>query len=99
MSSRRCYKGRPKKRFNPKKYLKVSERRLNTVFKIKSLLKTIVLHVYFVGEEGIDTGGPSREFWRLFMHDVERKYFIGSEGKLTLLRNMPALEVRLQVYI
>ena len=33
------------------------------------------------------------------MHDVERKYFIGSEGKLTLLRNMPALEVRLQVYI
>ena len=88
-----------KKRFNPKKYLKVSERRLNTVFKIKSLLKTIVLQVSFVGEEGIDTGGPSREFWRLFMHDVERKYFIGSEGKLTLLRNMPALEVSLQVYI
>ena len=46
-----------------------------------------------MGEEGIDTGGPSREFWRLFMHSIEKTYFIGSEGKRTLARNVPALEV------
>ena len=52
-----------------------------------------ITEVSFVGEEGIDTGGPNREFWRLFMNDVKKRYFIGSEGKQTLARNIPALEV------
>ena len=51
-----------------------------------------------MGEEGIDTGGPSREFWRLFMHSVDKTYFVGNEGKQTLARNVPALEVN-EVYV
>ena len=49
--------------------------------------------VTFVGEEGIDTGGLSREFWRLLMEGFKQTYFVGCEGKLTLARNIPALEV------
>ena len=47
----------------------------------------------FAGEDANDTGGPSREFWRLFVREVCEEYFAGVDGKLTLLRNIPALEV------
>ena len=41
----------------------------------------------------MDTGGPSREFWRMFFQEVDNHYFVGPKGKRTLQRNTPALEV------
>ena len=43
--------------------------------------------VCFVGEEAVDTGGPSREFWRLIMHAIGTKYCYGEEGKMVFDRN------------
>lgn len=54
---------------------------------------TKLLKVHFVGEEGIDTGGPSREFWRLFVKEVVDLYCIGEPGKCLFIKNVPALQV------
>ena len=44
-------------------------------------------------EEAVDTGGPSREFWRLVMQGIQNKYCHGEEGKMVFARNTPALQV------
>ncbi len=41
----------------------------------------------------IDTGGPSRVFWRLFVKEVSEKYCMGDVGMCLFLKNVPALEV------
>ena len=45
-------------------------------------------------EEAVDTGGPSREFWRLIVQGIEDKYCHGEKGKMVFARNTPALQVR-----
>ncbi len=39
-------------------------------------ISIILSQVHFVGEEGVDTGGPSREFWRLFASGVSSSYCV-----------------------
>ncbi len=52
------------------------------------------VQVSFVGEAGVDTGGPSREFWRLFSSGVAEVYCVQNEmGKHFLDKNVPALQV------
>lgn len=50
--------------------------------------------MHFVGEQGIDTGGLSREFWRLLCDNIVKDYCIGESGKCIFVRNVPALQVR-----
>lgn len=45
-----------------------------------------------MGEEAVDTGGPSREFWRLLMGEICSKYCHGSEKRTVLDRNVAALQ-------
>lgn len=49
--------------------------------------------VFFVGEPAIDTGGPTREFWRLLNIALQEHYFVGTEGKKIFIHNVPAIEV------
>ena len=54
----------------------------------------IIIQVHFVGEAGIDTGGPSREFWHLFASGVADKYCISNETRQYFFdKNVPALQV------
>ena len=46
-----------------------------------------------MGEKGVDTGGPSREFWRLFCEGVVAQYCVGDPGNCLFIRNIPALQV------
>ena len=56
------------------------------------------MQVHFVSEPGIDTGGPSREFWRLFAEGVVTSYCIGNDHQQFFFnKNVPALQV--QTYI
>lgn len=41
----------------------------------------------------MDTGGPSREFWRLIMYAIKEKFCHGKEGQMVFVRNTPALQV------
>jgi hypothetical protein len=50
--------------------------------------------VHFLGEEAVDTGGPSREFWRLFAEALVEQYCVGDEGVYLFVKNIPALQVR-----
>lgn len=47
----------------------------------------------FVGEPGVDTGGPSREFWSLLCKEIASEYCRGQPGKLVFERNTQALQV------
>eukprot|EP00118_Oscarella_pearsei_P022892 m.268446 g.268446 ORF g.268446 m.268446 type:complete len:162 (+) comp40528_c0_seq3:488-973(+) len=40
------------------------------------------IKVAFVGEKGTDTGGPTREMWRVLAEDFKRKFFWGQEEKM-----------------
>lgn len=35
----------------------------------------------FIGEAGEDTGGLTREFWRLLVSSASKEYFIGISSK------------------
>lgn len=56
----------------------------------------ISLKVSFVGEEAVDTGGPSREFWRILMYTIVGNYCCGDEGKRVFTQNTNALRVSWQ---
>ena len=56
-------------------------------------ISLLFIKVSFVGEEAVDTGGPSREYWRIIMHDIKQKYCHGQDGKLVFNRNILALQV------
>ena len=57
-------------------------------------ISIILSQVHFVGEEGVDTGGPSREFWRLFASGVSSSYCVSNDsGECFLDKNVPALQV------
>ena len=45
-------------------------------------------------EEAVDTGDPTREFWRLILEAIVDKYFVGEVGKMVFDRNTPALQVQ-----
>ena len=47
-----------------------------------------------MSEQGIDTGGLSREFWCLFVKEVVDSYCIGEPGRCLFTKNVPALQVR-----
>ena len=47
--------------------------------------------MHFAGEDAIDTGGPSREFWRVFVREVCEEYFAGVDGKLTIFEKYSSL--------
>ena len=51
------------------------------------------MQVHFVTEEAVDTGGPSREFWRLFASEVVLQFCEGEAGKCLFMKNVPALQV------
>ncbi len=57
------------------------------------MYSTLYIQVCFVGEPAIDTGGPTREFWRLLISAFQNSYCIGDEGRKVLDHNVPALEV------
>lgn len=46
-----------------------------------------------MGESGLDTGGPSREFWRLLMTAFKTEYCYSAEGGCFLCKNVPAMQV------
>lgn len=51
------------------------------------------IQVCFVGEAAIDTGGPSREFFRLLATGVEAEYCRCGENGCFLNKNVSALQV------
>jgi len=51
------------------------------------------LQVKFIDEEGIDEGGPKREFWRLLAVDIQTQVCIGSNYRLTLEHDILGLQV------
>ena len=52
------------------------------IFLHNIFINAVILQVHFVGEEGIDTGGLSREFWRLLCEAIVKDYCIGMQGNL-----------------
>ena len=48
-----------------------------------------------MAEEAIDTGGPTREFWRLFVEDVVQQFCEGEPRASVFSKNVPALQVRM----
>ena len=48
----------------------------------------------FIGEVGVDTGGPSREFFRLLMMVVDEKYYCGNDGTKVFVHDVPAIQVK-----
>ena len=46
-----------------------------------------------MSEQGVDTGGLTREFWRLFLNEVVKMYCIGDAGKCLFVKNVSALQV------
>lgn len=57
----------------------------------------IALQVEFMEEEGEDYGGPSREFWRMFVEGVVKDYCVGYTGINLFVKNIPAVQVCLCV--
>ena len=51
------------------------------------------IKVQFLGEEGEDGGGPSREFWSLLAKDVSESLFEGRENAKVLRHDSLALQV------
>ena len=45
------------------------------------------LNVRFIGEQAIDNGGPTKEFLRLALREVERRFFDGPPTNKTLVLN------------
>ena len=59
-----------------------------------SRVSVFALQVRFQGQEDtVDAGGPTREFWRLFVEGVVAKYCIGEPGSKLFLKDIPALQV------
>lgn len=50
------------------------------------------LRVQFVGEVGVDTGGPRREFFRLLVQHGSTRYLRGMCGKMTFTSNTIACQ-------
>ncbi|XP_065892745.1 uncharacterized protein [Dysidea avara] len=48
--------------------------------------------VCFIGEAGVDTGGPSREFFRLLMMGVDETYCCGNDGAKVFMHDVPAIQ-------
>ena len=99
-----------KSRFDPTKLLKVHYSNRSIVYKCRKLAYSTCVYVVmschvmscnifynqvlFVFEPGIDTGGLSREFWRLSAKGVNNAYCIGDSKYLIFSKNVPALQVR-----
>lgn len=56
------------------------------------------MQVSFEDEVGVDSGGLTWEFWRLFAREVAEKYCIGDCGKCLFAKNIPALQVGVFVF-
>ena len=41
----------------------------------------------------MDTGGLSREFWRLLVNDIVNQYCIGEPGSCLFVKNVQVLQV------
>ena len=52
------------------------------------------MQVTFVGEGGIDSGGPRREFFRILAREAARMYMKGHDGAKYMDANVTALQVR-----
>ena len=46
-----------------------------------------------MGEEAADIGGPSTEFWTMFVEGVAKDYCIGDAGVCLFVKNVPAIQV------
>lgn len=53
---------------------------------------TKLLNVHFAFESGIDTGGRSREFWRLFCISVVENYCTGDPTHCVFMKSVPSLQ-------
>ena len=51
--------------------------------------------VDFLGEEGDDGGGPSREFWCLLGKDIQQSLCEGPMNRVSLRHDSLALQVRI----
>ena len=49
----------------------------------------------FVGENAVDAGGLSREFWQLLVRSIGSRYCCSERGKMFFDTNTPALRVSL----
>ena len=56
----------------------------------------LLIQVVFVGEEGVDTGGLTREFFRLICYSIGSKFF---ESKGCLRHNATAYQVAIQLIV
>ena len=50
----------------------------------------------FIGEPAVDTGGPSREFWRLLMLEVNNTFCVGGDEAKVFVRDVPAIQVAIK---
>lgn len=51
-----------------------------------------------MAEVSVDTGGPSREFWRMLVEEIARHYCMGDPGRTLFVKNIPALHVCMHGY-
>ena len=67
----------------------------------KGFNKSAKLHVIFIGEPGVDAGGPCREFFRLLMTDVmcNNSLFEGSDDHRIPLHNVMELKNNTYHYV
>ena len=52
----------------------------------------IFLQVQFLGEEGQDGGGPSREFWGLLSKDIRSSLFEGNSDRCVIRHETTRLQ-------
>lgn len=50
----------------------------------------------FVGEQGVDGGGPMREFFRL-LRDATKEWFHGVDGHMLPICSASAIQVKINV--
>jgi hypothetical protein len=54
------------------------------------------LHVKFVGEDGIDDGGLTREFMRLLKKEISQQpMFVGKDGSKMLALHAPCMHLQI----
>lgn len=56
--------------------------------------KGYFIQVNFIGEPAVDAGGPSREFFQLFLQEIDRHLLISCRNSSKVFdHNVPSLQV------
>lgn len=73
--------------------------KVHLVISIKiRVLSPLFLQVSFVGEDGYDAGGLSREFFRLFVLQFSELFLTGPSERKFFVNNICALQVEQAIY-